>query len=282
MGELAERMREDLRLRRLADRTIETYLGCARRFVAWAGRPAEELESEDVRRFMLYLVEERKLGASSQAQYQASLRFLFQTTLGRSGPTVRVPRPRQVQKSPVVLSRREMASVMRSTWHPKHRAGFALSYGAGLRVSEVASLRIDAIDSARGVLLIRHGKGDKFRNTLLPGSLLRTLRDWWRACRPAGPWLFPGRSGGHTHRRSFQYAFTRALVRAGVTRPGVSFHSLRHSFATHLLEDGTSIRIIQELLGHASVETTSRYARVSVRHMKEVRSPLDGLERPSE
>ena len=278
VGELADRMREDLRMRRLSERTIDHYLGCVRRFARWADRSPRELGEEEVRAFMLHLVEERGLGASSQSQYRAALRFLYETTLGRPGVMCSVPLPRQVRSLPVVLARQEIAAVMARTSNLKHRTAFALGYGSGLRVSEVAALRVDAIDSKRGVLVVRHGKGGKDRCTLLPDALLRLLRTWWCAARPTGPWLFPGQTPtGHTSKRSVQAAFRTALERAGVQRPGVSFHSLRHSFATHLLEQGTSLRVIQELLGHSQIGTTTRYTHVSTLHVRQVRSPLTGL-----
>ena len=279
MGALRDRMEADLRLRRRSQQTIDSYLGCARRFVEFHRRPPAEMGRDDVIHYFDHLVQERRVSASTQVVYLAALRFLFAETLGRPEVVAGLPRPTVRSRLPSILSRDELERLFAVTSYPKHRAAFLAGYSAGLRIGEVVALQIEDVDSRRGVLWVRRGKGDKDRQTLLSAQLLAELRTCWRLCRPPGSHLFfsPSRPGQPMHTRSLDRALHQALSRAEITRPGLSFHSLRHSFATHLLEDGVSLRVIQELLGHERVETTARYVRVSRSQFEGVRSPAEGL-----
>ncbi len=277
MPTLIDRFQQDLHLRRFAPSTIKSYTPPIRQFIEWTDRHARPMDEDAAREFLVHLVRERRLGRSSQSQAHSSLRFFFTHTLGQAGASWSFPRPKQQQSLPVVFAREEVARILDRTGNPKHRTAFSLAYGAGLRISEVTAITVDCIDSKRGLILVRDGKGGKSRNTLLPPTLLHDLRAWWRVARPRH-YLFPGgRAGTPIGKRTLQKVFKTALLRAGVERPGASFHSLRHSFATHLLEAGTSLRVIQELLGHSDIRTTTRYTHVSSAHVSQVRSPLEGL-----
>jgi site-specific recombinase XerD len=280
MGAIADRMEADLRLRRLSESTIANYLGCARRFVAWHRRPPTELGRAEVLQYLDHLVRDRQLSASTQVVYHAALAFLYEVTLSRPEVVAGIPWPKVTSRLPSILSREEIEMIFAATRYPKHRAVFLAAYSAGLRVSEVVGLCVSDIASRRGVLHVRHGKGDKDRETLLSQQLLLEMRDYWRLCRPSGPFLFPRRTRPDLpmRQRSVSTAFRRSLVRARITRPAVSFHSLRHSFATHMLEDGAPLRVIQQLLGHSRMETTARYLRVTRLMMDRVRSPAEGLQ----
>lgn len=279
MHGLRDRMEEDLRLRRFSENTRVNYLGCVGRFEAWHGRSADELGRPEVLQFLCYLLRERGVGASTQAGYLAALSFLFRVTLGRPDVISGIPWPRPASRLPDILSRSEIEAIFAATPLIKHRVAFLAGYSAGLRVSEVAHLRTDDIESERGVLRVREGKGNRDREALLPPILLAELRSYWRKCRPPGPFLFPSRTraGEPMRSDSISAAFRKAAVRAGVARRGVSYRSLRHSFATHLLEDGVSLPVIQVLLGHANLRTTSRYLRVTSRLLQEVQSPAEAL-----
>ncbi len=272
-------MEADLRLKRLAENTIENYLGCATRFAAWHHRSPEEMGREEVLAYLDHLVRDRKLSASSQVTYQAALSFLYRVTLSRPEVTAGIPMPRVKSRLPSILSREEIEVLFIATRNPKHRAMFLAGYAAGLRLSEVVSLRVDDIDSRRGVLHVRHGKGDRDREALLSSELLEELRDYWRLCRPPGPVLFPRRKRPDQpmRARSLGQTFSKALVKAGITRPRLSFHSLRHAFATHMLEDGVPLTVIQELMGHSRLTTTARYLRVTSPMLARVNSPAHGL-----
>jgi len=272
-------MEADLRLRRLSENTIEAYLGCATRYAAWHRRSPAEMDREEVLQYLDHLVRDRKIAASTQGLYQAALGFLYRVTLSRPDVMAGIPTPKVRSRLPSILSREEIEMLFVATRNPKHRAMFLAGYSAGLRISEVVHLRVDDVDSRRGVLHVRHGKGDKDREALLSPELLEELRDYWRLCRPRGPLLFPGRTGFDRPMRSnsFGKTFRKALVRAGITRPGISFHSLRHSFATHMLEDGAPLPLIQQLMGHSSLLTTSRYLRVTSPMLARAHGPAHGL-----
>ncbi|MEM7206118.1 MAG: site-specific integrase [Planctomycetota bacterium] len=278
MESLLDRLREQLLVRRLRPRTVKTYLECVGRYLEWLGRPPSPGDGDAVHRFMVHLVRDRRVGPSRQRQYLAMLRWFYERTLRWPQVTAGVSAPKQKRTLPRVLSRDEVRALLRGTTNLRHEALFRLGYGAGLRVSEAVGLRIDGIQSSRGVLFIRDAKGGKDRETLLPKSLLLHLRRVWSATRPSGPYLFPGPDPRrHLSMRTAQRAFKKAAARAGIAgRP--TFHSLRHSFATHLMEDGVSTLVIARLLGHTSPRTTARYAHVSTGHVRVLSSPLDVLE----
>lgn len=276
MGSTHDRMQSDLRLRNLSPRTVSGHLACARRFIAFHGRPADELDESDVRAFLHHL-EAQGLGAATRKAHVAALRFLYRVTLRRPEVVDAIPYPKVPKHLPEVLSQSEVEALFTHAQGPKHRAILVTTYAAGLRAGEVVTLTPADIDSGRGLLHVRRGKGCKPRYVMLAKRLLLELRQYWRLERPAGPWLFPGRApDAHISIRAVQHGFDRARVAAGITRE-VSLHTLRHSFATHLLEAGTDLRTIQALLGHADLRTTLCYLRIRTDHIERCQSPLDRL-----
>jgi len=271
-----ERMKKELRLRGYAVRTRKVYLGHARRFLEGLPDPADPPGEEGIRAHLLHLLGERKLSHAYVNQRISAIKFLYARVLGREKPTASLPRPRKRRKLPTVLARSEVRALLDAVTNPKHRAILMLAYGAGLRVGEVVRLRPEDLDEARGMLRVRQAKGRKDRYVMLPRAALEAVRVPG-AARAGGPWLFPGgREGRHLTVRSVQRVVKRAARRAGL-RKEVTPHTLRHSFATHLLEGGTDLRYIQELLGHAAPRTTQIYTRVTDRDLKRIRSPLDEL-----
>lgn len=274
---LLERMVEELRLRGYSPRTRKVYLGHVRRFLRTAspaGSDGRDDLAEAARRFLLHLLHDRKRSHSYVNQAISALRFFFAFVLGREAPEGKLIRPRTERRLPVILSGNEVARLLASVRNRKHRALLMLIYSAGLRVGEVVRLRVRDIDSERMLVHVRQAKGRKDRYVMLSETALRALRDYWREERPAD-WLFQGaRPGRHLTERSVQKVFSTALKRSSI-RKRVSVHSLRHAFATHLLESGTDVRFIQELLGHQSTRTTQIYTRVSRRSIGAIQSPLD-------
>lgn len=257
------RMDSDLRLARRSSGTRTEYLRYARQFLQYrGGKPAEELGEADVRAWLHHLIEERKVAVTTQKMATAAAKFLFERTLGRPQEVARIPWPKVPEPLPVVLARDALVALLRAECSLLKRTAMVCTYGAGLRVSEVCRLQVGDIDSARGVLRVRHGKGDKDRLAPLSDTLLRQLRGYWRRTRPAGPWLFPGGTGeGHIGIGTLQAAYREAARHAGIRDPG-TYHTLRHTCATHLLEAGVDLRVIQVLLGHERLQTTTRYTRV--------------------
>ena len=273
MNDLKE-MEADLALHGLAPRTAEIYLGCVRRFHRRVGKPLGAVDAGDVKRFCVHLVQERKVAAATHAQYLAALRFLYAISLGKPEVIADLPRPRVVSRPPAVLTRADVAAVVRSAGSPRRRAAILAGYTTGLRVSEVAVLRAEDIDGERGIVLVRKGKGGHFRQALVIPVLLDALA----AYAPDGPWLFPGRDPARpVHPRTLNRYLQTAVRQASIGRSNVSYHSLRHTFATHLLDDGVSVRAIQSLLGHKRMETTARYLHLSQRHLEALRPSLEGL-----
>lgn len=275
---LLQRMDEDLVLRGLSANTRESYLTHARLFLEFCHRPADALTTEDIRRFLRFLLAERGVAASTANVYSAALRFLFAVTLNRPLNYLQIPRAKHRKALPYVLSRTQVADVLAQCATPKHRALLAVIYGSGLRVSEAAALRVTDIDSAAMRVFVAGGKGNKDRYTILSQIALDALRAYWRAYRPQHParWLFPGSgAGGHITSSAIQLAFDQAVARAGITAP-VSVHTLRHCFATHLLEDGATLLQIKDLLGHASLHSTTVYLHLA-NLTGGIRSPLDAL-----
>jgi site-specific recombinase XerD len=272
------RLKSDLRLSRKSEKTQEHYLQHCRRFFAhYEGRDLDELREEEVRAYLHHMVEARRWSQYTQKMATAALKFLFAKTLARPNEVERIPWPRIKDPLPSILAHSELMSLFRAANRPLSRAALLCAYAAGLRVSEVTRLQIADIDSERGVIRV-HGKGDKDRLTLLSPRLLRALRKYWLETRPPAPWLFPGRTtDGHVSRRHLHDVFRRALHAAKITRRKLRFHSLRHSFATHLLEAGVDIRVLQAMLGHANVSTTTRYAQVRTDLIAAVPDPLDLL-----
>jgi len=261
--ELDTRMDSTLCLARRSAGTRGEYLRWARQFLAFTGdKPEAELCEDDVRAWLHHLVEERKVAATTQKMATAAVKFLFARVLGRPEELAGIPMPKIPEPLPVVLSHEDLLALFDNEPVLLKRTAMVCAYGAGLRVSEVCELQTSDLDAERGILHVRHGKGDKARITALTQTLLAQLRGYWRRTRPAGPWLFPGRTeAGHIGREALQKAYRDAARNAGLREPG-TFHSLRHSTATHLLECGVDLRVIQVLMGHKRLETTTRYTKV--------------------
>ena len=280
--DIDSRLKSDLRLSRRSKSTEKRYLSEARRFFGhFPDRSAETLGEAEVRAYLHHLVDVRRVSAYTHKMALAGIRFLFERTLGRPEEVARIPWPKVVDGLPVVLAHGELVALFRAAAAtPVARVAFLCAYASGLRVSEVMRLQATDIDSARGVLLVREGKGGKTRITVLPKRLLLALRRYWREARPPGPWLFPGGTkAGHVGVHVLEDGFARARRAAGIKRLGVRFHSLRHSFATHMLEAGVDVRILQALLGHQRVETTTRYAQVRTDLIARLPDPLELLAR---
>lgn len=272
MGIFRDRMEQDLRLAQYRPSTQENYLRCARNFVAFHMRPPDQVGEEHIRQFLLTLVNK----PSTQKTHMAAIKFLYCKTLGRPEEVVRIPWPRIRQQLPDIVTQDEALGLLDGIANIKHRVILMAAYGAGLRISEACALCINDIDADRGVIHLRHGKGDRDRYVNLPRRLLVCLREYWRAVRPGGELLFPGARDPHIPIRpeTVRQSLRRAAQELGIQKR-VTPHSLRHAFATHLLEGGTDIRIIQALLGHRSIRTTARYTRVSSDLIGSVQSPLD-------
>lgn len=279
MTTLRQRMTDDLRLRNRSLRTIKTYIACVAHFARHFGKSPELLGPEEIRQYQVYLVEQRRVSWSYFNQAVCALRFLYRHTLGRDWAVEHIPFPRQPRKLPVVLSQGEVIRLFDAVRSLKQRAILMTAYGSGLRLSEVTHLQVSDIDSERMMIRVRQGKGQKDRYVMLSPTLLEILRLYWRAERPAN-WLFPSKREDQPISHSVvQRACHQAGIDAGLTKRA-TVRSLRHSFATHLLEAGTNIRIIQTLLGHNSVSTTQRYTYISDKTVRATESPLELLAYP--
>lgn len=276
MSPLRKRMIEALELRGLSPKTVKLYVDCVARFAGHCGKSPDKLTAEDVRQYLLYLVHERKVAWGTYKQALAALRFLYRWVLdtGEVVQDIRAPRPER--RLPVVLSFAEVHRFFAAIPSFKHRTILMTAYAAGLRVSEAANLRVSDLDSQRMVIRVVQGKRSKDRYTMLSPLLLQMLRHYWWAARPTD-YLFPGRGrSGHVTSSTVQRACIDAQTRAGLSKE-VTPHTLRHSFATHLLEGGTDLRVIQQLLGHSSPRTTALYTHVSNKLIAQTKSPLDLL-----
>ena len=276
MGVFRDRMEQDLRLRRYSPRTIESYLLRVKQFVGYFMRPPTELGLEHIREYQVYLTE--KLGASWEVfnQTVCALRFFYSVTVTSGLDVRRIPYQKTSKHVPVVLSRQEVASLLASVDNLKHRTILATSYATGLRLSELLHLRVSDVDSQRMTVRVEQGKGRKDRYVMLADKLLGQLRQYAKQYRPKG-WLFPGQHPDKPlSSSSAQIVFRRATKKIGLNKP-VSFHSLRHAFATHLLESGADIRRVQVLLGHSSVVSTQIYTHVATDYLRTTKSPFDSL-----
>jgi site-specific recombinase XerD len=269
------RMIEDMTVRGFTACTQRGYIAAVKRFTIFLGRSPDEASAEDLRRFQLQM---RSEGASATTMNAAvsALRFFFGVTLGRGDAQAGMTTVREPRRLPVVLSPEEVRRLLDAAPGLKYRAALSLAYGAGLRASEVVSLKLSDIDSNRMVIRVEQGKGRKDRYAMLSEHLLHLLRAYWKASRPQG-WLFPGQNPVNPlTTRQLRRAFDGAKAAAGIDKR-VSLHTLRHCFATHLLEQKVDIRIIQVLLGHSKLDTTARYARVASTTLRAVKSPLEQL-----
>lgn len=272
---LRRRMIEDMTIRKLAPKTQASYIRAVRTFAVFLGRSPDQARAEDLRRYQLHLASSG-VAVPSQNATVTALRFFFTVTLARGEVTDRMPFVREPRKLPVVLSPEEVARFLQAAPGLKYRAALSVAYGAGLRANEVISLKIGDIDSTRMVIRVEQGKGHKDRYVMLSGHLLELLRAWWKTARPQG-WLFPGQNPiNPLTTRQLNRACHAASQAAGIDKR-VSLHTLRHSFATHLLEQKVDIRVIQVLLGHKKLDTTALYSQVATRTIREVTSPLEQL-----
>ena len=276
MTPLRQRMLEDLQIRKYSPTTIRIYLYSVAQFARHFGISPDRLGPEHIRRYQLYLVKEKKVSQSTYIQVVGALRFLYTHTLHRKIQIERIPFPRRERKLPLILSREEVKALIEAARTLRHRALLATMYGGGLRVSEVTQLKVADIDAPRSALWVRHGKGRRDRQTLLSPKLLELLRAYWKAERPS-EWLFPNANGAPITPKAAYLACRSAAQAAGIAKP-VHPHSLRHAFATHLLETGTNLRTIQILLGHARLETTALYLQVADVAVRSTPSPLDSLD----
>jgi integrase/recombinase XerD len=280
MGELRDRMLRDLKLAGYSPSTVRIYLHYASDFATHYMRSPREMGNEEVRSYLLHLIEERKLSHSTYRQGYAALKFLYRSTLLRPMEVEWIPRQRKPHRLPQVLSGTEVTALLSALTTPKYRAIASTIYAAGLRVMEACRLRVEDIDSRRKLIHVRQGKGKFDRYVMLSDRLVRMLRDWWRIDRPHD-YLFPGRTGpGHMSPRSVHVVLGRAAVAAGIHKK-VNPHILRHSFATHLLEAGTDLAVIQALLGHRHIRSTTHYLRIRPDHVRRTQSPLDLLGTPA-
>src|SRR5262245_19238931 len=272
---LRRRMIEDMTIRKFAPKTQASYLRAVRNFTVFLGRSPDQASAEDLRRYRLHLASSGIAAPSLNATVTA-LRFFFTVTLGRGELTERMPFVREPRKLPVVLSPEEVARFLEAAPGLKYRAALSVAYGAGLRANEVISLKVSDIDSTRMVIRVEQGKGRKDRYVMLSAPLLELLRAYWKAVRPQG-WLFPGRDRVNPLTSRQINRACHAAAQAARIDKRVSLHTLRHSFATHLLEQKVDIRVIQVLLGHKKLDTTALYSQVATRTIREVRSPLEHL-----
>ena len=277
MTTLRQRMLEDLQIRNYSPTTIRVYLHAVAEFAKHFGKPPDQLDAEHIRQYQLFLIRDKRMSQPTCVQVVCALRFFYTHTLHQKISIERIPFPRRERKLPTILSREEVKALLEAPSDIRHRTLLAIMYGCGLRAAEVAQLKVRDIDAARNVLLVRHGKGRKDRQTLLPPKLLELLRYYWRSQRPSD-WLFPGANSAQPISPKAIFLICRnAGQKAGISK-AVHPHLLRHAFATHLLEDGVNLRTIQILLGHANLETTARYLQVADVAIRATTSPLESLE----
>lgn len=280
MGELYQRMAQDLAIKNFAEETRSQYLRCCQKFVRYHMRSPREMGAAEIKEFLGQLVREGA-GPETVKMHVAGVKFLYGVTLDREDVAEKIPWPKVPHKQPDILSLKEVERLLAaSTVSLVPTMVSMAAYAGGLRIGEACRLRPEDIDSARMLIHVRLGKGKKDRFVMLSEHLLMVLRAYWKKIQPQGGWIFPGRKKGEPiSRAAVGKALKAAAKKAGI-RKRITPHLLRHSFATHLLEAGTDIRVIQVLLGHSSIRTTARYTRVSARHIGSVKSPLDRIRAP--
>lgn len=277
MTKLRQRMLEDLRLRGFSHRTVETYVGAVRGLAKFYMRPPDALNEEEVRRFFLHLVDKGRAPATIRT-YLHGIRFLYEVTLGREWEVFQTIRPRGEKKLPVVLNIKEVGELLSRIRKAKVRMALTLIYACGLRLSEGVNLKVADVDVERRVVRVAHGKGNKDRYVPLPERALELLFDYWERVQPpaASTYLFAGQKGRPLGHATLQRAL-RSVVRDSDIGKRATVHTLRHSYATHLLEQGVGVRLIQELLGHAQLETTMIYTHVTQTRVADLRAALDDI-----
>jgi site-specific recombinase XerD len=279
MTPLRQRFIEDMQLHGLAPTTQRSYIHYVAGFAKFYNTSPERLDLEAIRQYELYLLNERKLSPESINSFVSSVQFLYQVTLEMPWGAESFPRVRRPRKLPVVLSPAEVARFFANVAGLKYRAALMICYGSGLRISETVALKISDIDSQRMLIRVQQGKGGKDRYAMLSPRLLAVLRSWYRVARPKD-YLFPSwREGRHISSGTLAGACSLAAKQSRIDKR-ITAHTLRHSFATHLLEGGTDIRVIQALLGHSRIDTTAHYTQVAAHVVAGTPSPLDRLQPP--
>jgi site-specific recombinase XerD len=270
-----EDLKRELLSRKYSYKTVKGYTYFNRDFLNFTGKNPSDINDHDIKNYLVYLAEEKQSATSTLNQAINALKFYYGSMLKKKF-LYAIKRPRKDKKLPVVLSKEEVAKILSSVDNIKHRAILMLVYSAGLRVGEVVRLKVEDIDSKRMLIHIKGSKGRKDRYTLLSEKALNILREYWKKYKPS-KWLFEGaKDGRYLSVRSVQKIFELACEKAGI-RKEITIHGLRHSFATHLLEGGTDLRYIQELLGHKDSKTTEIYTHVSTKSLGKIKSPLDTL-----
>jgi len=274
-------MLEDMRIRGLSVGTQTGYIRSAKRFTQYLGRSPDTATAEDLRLFQLDMVEQGATTTTLNVTV-TGLRFFFEVTVAKPDLLKKITYVSQPRKLPIILSREEVSKLLQATGNLKHQAALSVAYGAGLRASEVVSLKVNDIDSDRMIIRVEQGKGSKDRQAMLSPSLLELLRNWYRHANKQrqmlpGGWLFPSLNPvNHLLTRQLNRIVHEAHSRTDIDKP-INLHALRHAFATHLLEDGVDIRVIQVLLGHKKLETTATYSHVATRTLREIKGPLEHL-----
>jgi len=276
MTALRKRMLEDLRIRNYAPTTVTCYIRSVAEFAKHFNKPPDQLGPEEIRSWQLFLLNERRVKLSTYIQAVCALRFFYRNTLDRKIEIDRIPLPRYEKKLPVILSKAEVKALLEAPRDLGHRAILATMYGSGLRVSEVTSLKVSDLDRERHVIWVRGGKGRKDRQVMLAEPLREVLAAYWRWKRPT-EWLFPGERPDAPVSRETVFRRCRDAAQAAGIAKRVHPHSLRHAFATHLLDEGVNLLVIQKLLGHAHLKTTARYLHLSDTTIRSTRSPLEML-----
>ena len=276
-------MGEDIRLRGLAASTLKNYTRGVRAFLEFCNRPIEELDENDVRRFLKYLITEKKLAPKTVNQHSSAIRFFFAVGLNRYMNYLQIPMMKIPKSLPELLTKEEVSTLIGVCTNAKHKALLLLAYGSGLRSSEVVKLRVRDIDSKAMRIFVQRGKSNRDHYTVLSQTTLDALREYWRIYRPHSPegWLFPGtKNVGHMTRAGVAFAFDLVLQKTNIQKE-VSTHSLRHAFATHMLEDGVELIKIKEMLGHGRINSTLIYLHLA-NATKGIKSPADTMDPPND
>ena len=276
MTALRQRMIEDLRVRNYAPKTIDLYVRSVARFAQHFGKSPDLLGPEHVREYQTLLVNTKKVSWPIFNQAVCALRFFYKFTLGKPWMIEHIPYPKQERRLPIILSPEEIATFFQAVSNIKHRTVLMTMYGSGVRIAEALALHVDDIDSRRMVIRVEQGKGRRDRYTILPPTLLESLRDYWKNSR-SRPWLFPNRTSQQPLTQNAMHrAIRRICRRAGIAKP-ITTHTMRHCFATHLLEAGVDLRTIQLLLGHRSLNTSALYLHVAAGALRSDGKPIDLL-----
>jgi len=280
MGTLRDQMQADLHLKGITPRTQKDYLREVSNLAKYFNKSPEELGEKEVKEYLVHLLKDRKISGGTYKYYVSGIKFLYRTTLKREGVVDAIQYPKSRRKLPVVLDLSEVEALFSVTENLKHKAILMITYSSGLRISEATRLKITDIDSKRMMVRVQQGKGGKDRYSILSHAALECLRQYWRKYHPKD-WLFEGqKKDKHISISSIHQIFHAAKKRAGITKPA-SVHTLRHSFATHLVEAGTSLHHVQLLQGHRSPNTTTVYLHVSRLNLAQVTSPLDKAKQTS-